>query len=158
MEKKSFLVELGVILAALAVVLGLTFTNLEKSRRTQRDLNRFVDLGTITGALEVYRAKHALYPPATAGGRMRACGWQGLDECRWSEVWEDEKYIYAEKLPLDGLVALGRNWPDYFYQTPEDRGSYTLVVTLEGSYPDEVAASHQRCPGDWQPNQLVECR
>ncbi|MCJ7827706.1 hypothetical protein MUP65_00980 [Patescibacteria group bacterium] len=156
-KQKIALVEIGVILVALALVVVLSLVNLEESRQTQRDLNRFSDLKAIAGALEVYYAKHHLYPP-TNEGRIWACGQQGTEVCQWGEVWEDEKYIYTQTLPIDGLVVRKEDWPGYWYRSTKDGQGFIVSAFLETPSVKELVDSHQRCPGEWKQNEYLVCR
>lgn len=146
------------IFVALGLTLILTLANLGKSQRTQRDLNRIADLDAIATALGVYYLQHDRYPPAVEDGRILACGWQGETICEWGQVWEDDQYIYSEKLPIDGLAIKGEDWPDYYYQPNTDNRHYQLVATLETEGQKEAVSSQQQCPGNWQPTQYVVCR
>ena len=143
---------------ALFLVAGLTLSNLRKSQRTQRDLNRLGDIESIRTALHVYYKKHDRFPAATPDGRILACGWQGEAICEWGVVWEDERFIYTEKLPIDGLAVRGENWPPYFYEQRADGREYILMATIENNSQPEINDSHERCPGDWRENQYLECR
>lgn len=157
MPRRRVLAEVGVIGLAVCLVMGLTLVNLEKSRQTQRDLNRLGDLEAVAGALGVYRGVHGVYPPSTKDGNIRACGRHGEESCPWGKPWEDEKYIYAEKLPVDGLAVLGENWPEYRYIQTDGGEGYRLVMSLESESQPEIQESHRRCPGQWTRNQLVAC-
>lgn len=142
------------VLVTLALVSGLLFFNLEKSRQLQRDMSRKADLEAVAVALGVYRRMHETYPPAGGEEQIMACGEKGEEACVWNQPWSDGKYLYLEDLPSDPAVVLGKNWRQYGYRREEER--FFLWAFLERSDPEAVLSA-AKCAGQWQANQYVVC-
>ena len=112
------LIELLVVMAIMAVAIGVSMFGLRNSRLQSRDNKRKIDLEQIRSALEIYRADCGKYPlTLTPGGSL--AGSPPPASCLASN-------IYMTTVPIDPLTD--RN----FSYIGNVNGTYTLCAALEG--------------------------
>ncbi len=148
--------EVVVILVTLAIVFVLSWSNLNRGWRVQRDISRKIALDEISRGLKAYYLVYK-HLPSSENNNFFGCGTNGDSPCGWLTRWEDGQHIYLDKIPADPLAYAKNPWPHFGYQTNSDRSEFHLWAFLENADDPDLVTSWQRCPGKWQKNQIVVC-
>lgn len=129
----------------LLVLLGISGAQLLVSQMRTRDAQRKADVELVARALDNYLFDHLALPPASADGKIVACGDQGIEVCEWDSgpIKDEDDVEYIKKLPIDPFAHKGRS---YIYEVDEKRQKYTLYVALEYSRDEQ-----------WRDNLTKEC-
>lgn len=127
-QKAFTLLELLVVMAILALLVGLGVRTFGSVQQKSRDTKRKQDLQSISKALEVYYNDLGHYPYADAGNIM-GCGENATEACIWGDVWQntENSTLYMSKIPQDP----GGN--QYFYLADSEGTTYRLFAYLENS-------------------------
>ncbi|MBI2103906.1 hypothetical protein HYT59_02785 [Candidatus Woesebacteria bacterium] len=153
--KKNEILIVGVVLL---VIFILSYFNLRLALRRARDFQRKDDIGNIANALFLFKEDFGFYPPASADGKIVACGQQvrledlGSNEnvkaltdlyepCRWG--WDaladisDASYTpYLKPIPADPQNQLGAS-----YRYVSTLNNFQIYAALEGKDEDEYNES-----------------
>ncbi|HUW21742.1 MAG TPA: hypothetical protein VMW41_03650 [Candidatus Bathyarchaeia archaeon] len=150
--------EIVTIILTLIMVTAVSWFNLEKSRRLQRDLSRKTDLDRIIKAMGYYYQVYNSYPASSDNYKISACGSEGKSECIANQKWEDGEVIYLDYLPVDPKTFIDSRWPDYGYRAEATGSSFWLWAYLENGEDSDIISAQEKCPGNWQKNQYVVCK
>lgn len=134
--------EIKFVVVVLAVLLGISYTQLIIGRMKTRDAQRRGDVLLLAKALDRYTKDHGSPPPAL-DGKIVACGDRGVDVCEWDggPIKDTEGVSYINKIPVDPQAYKGRK---YVYET--DGTKFKIYVAWEYSRGLEV-----------KPGLTVEC-
>lgn len=128
-SKRGFtLIELLIVVAIIAVLVGVGSTSFTAARRQGRDAQRQADLEKVASALEQYFADNTSYPihVSSTDGRIR-CGIPTLVTKEWGEPFScvigGETKVYLQELPEEPTGTL-----EYFYEA-QDRSGGTCNAT-----------------------------
>ncbi len=126
-KKSEVVVVAGIIL----VILGISSFQLVVGEMKTRDVQRKADVELVSRALQVYFEDYQVYPAATAGGQIVACGDKGARPCVWGSgdsMVDHDNVVYLKGMPTDPLAD--RGWK-YVYVVDEKRDKYRIYVGLE---------------------------
>ncbi|MEK7504509.1 MAG: type II secretion system protein [Patescibacteria group bacterium] len=104
MKKAFTLIELLVALSIMALIMGLSLTAFDSTKKSARDGRRKADIESIRSALEIYRSDNSVYPA-------------NLNLLTPS---------YVTTIPTDPVAT-----QSYVYSCTPPCYSYTLCATLE---------------------------
>jgi general secretion pathway protein G len=141
-KQKAFtLLELLVVMAILALLVGLGLRTFGSVSQKSRDNKRKQDLQSITKALELYYNDFKRYPNST-DGRIMGCGNDALESCAWGDVWRNDTNdtLYMSKTPKDPGGG------QYFYLTDSEGSNYSLFTYLENSEDASVVRNASNTP------------
>ena len=94
------LIELLIVVAIIAVLLGVGSVSFTTARRQGRDATRQADLKAVGSALEQYFADNRVYPEAVSG--VIDCSVDGSDTRDWGvDSFECDNRLYLQLLPAD---------------------------------------------------------
>lgn len=145
------LMELIVVFALIAIVVGYTLSNsFLASRARARDVARKTQLAQLATALEEYINDYGLYPAASSG-RVAGCGVNAAQPCDWGDTFVDDNgTIYMESLPKDV------HDPNhvYVYRVNSTRTGWQLYTRLEV---EEDPATDQDGDGVGDEYSFVSC-
>jgi hypothetical protein len=146
-----------VVILTLLVVILLSWWNLEKGMRLQRDLSRKADLERISQGLALYWQVYQVFPEAGPKGEVLACGPEGKLACAFKQKWEDANGVYLDSFPADPRFSPRFNWSNYGYRVDSQEGRFWLWAFLERASDEDIIPSQERCPGSWEENQYLIC-
>lgn len=115
------LIELLIVVAIIAVLVGVGSVSFTTARRQGRDAQRKADLAKVASALEQYFADNTSYPGEFFPAGEIQCG-VPIDNKVWGTsftcVYPTDTKVYLQELPSDPSLAAGNL--QYFYD-PQDR-------------------------------------
>lgn len=141
-KQKAFtLLELLVVMAILALLVGLGLRTFGSVQQKSRDNKRKQDLQSITKALELYYNDFKRYP-YSMDGKIMGCGSEALASCAWGDVWRNETNdtLYMSKTPQDPGGG------QYYYLSDEEGLGYMLFAYLENSEDAEIVRNESDAP------------
>ncbi|MBU1033398.1 type II secretion system GspH family protein [Patescibacteria group bacterium] len=142
LSQKAFtLLELLVVMAILALLVGLGLRTFGSVQQKSRDSKRKEDLQSISKTLELYYNDFKHYPYAS-GGKILGCGENSTEACEWGDVWQNtsNQTLYMSKMPRDP----GGN--QYFYLADAGGTSYRLFSYLENTEDESVVLNEDNEP------------
>lgn len=140
------LIEILVVIAIVAVIIGLAVPNYLGARQRARDMRRKAELVQMKNALRLYYNDYQEYPDATADNLIKGCGAAGTATCNAGSAFAagaaGSETVYMRILPPA--------YPDeYLYSRnpakPTDTDDFLLKVTLDNASDTDIAASQARC-------------
>jgi general secretion pathway protein G len=136
------LLELLVVMAILALLVGLGLRTFGSIQQKSRDTKRKQDLASISKTLELYYNDFGHYP-LSDNGQMLACGEAAAEACVFGDVWQDSSNstLYMSKLPQDPGGG------QYYYLADELGRQYQLFAYLENSEDVDVVLGLDQQPG-----------
>lgn len=130
------LVEILVVVAIIAVLVGIVGGNFIGSRIRARDSERKNSLSQVAKALELYISDYNFYPESV-GGEVA-----GIN---WGETWMDaENTTYMKQLPSDSREPTIQ----YYYETNTDLTKFRLFTRLENPQDIDTDLDGDGQPGD----------
>lgn len=115
------LVEILVVVAIIAVLVGIVGGNFIGSRLRARDSERKNSISQVAKALELYVGDYNFYPPSVGGQ---------IDGIAWGNVWiDDENTIYMKQLPSDSREPQIQ----YYYEVDTDLRKFRVYTRLENA-------------------------
>jgi prepilin-type N-terminal cleavage/methylation domain-containing protein len=142
-KQKAFtLLELLVVMAIMALLVGLGLRTFGTVQQKSRDGRRKQELQSISKSLELYYNDFKHYP-LSFGGKIMGCGAGAAEECAWGGVWQNSsnQTMYMSILPQDP----GGN--QYFYLADVEGNSYSLFTYLENLEDSQVVLGSGGEPG-----------
>lgn len=135
--KQGFtLVEILVVVAIIAVLVGIVGGNFIGSRIRARDSERKSALSQLQKALELYISDYNFYPPSVGGQ---------IDGIAWGNVWIDaENTIYMRQLPSDSREPTIQ----YLYETNTGLTKYRIYARIENAQDIDTDLDGDGQPGD----------
>ncbi len=132
-QKAFTLLELLVVMAIMALLVGLGLRTFGSVQQKSRDGRRKQDIQSISKALELYYNDYKHYPYASAG-KILGCGENAAEECEWGDVWQNttNQTLYMAKMPLDPGGS------QYFYLADAQGQTFRLFAYLENLEDDAV--------------------
>ncbi|MCH8821698.1 prepilin-type N-terminal cleavage/methylation domain-containing protein [Patescibacteria group bacterium] len=126
-SKRGFtLIELLIVVAIIAVLVGVGSVSFTTARRQGRDATRQADLKKVASALETYFADNTSYPIDNSSGDIQ-CGIPILATIDWGMTFScvigGETKVYLQELPEEPTGTL-----EYFYE-PQDRSANPCTAT-----------------------------
>jgi type II secretion system protein G len=149
MNKRGFtLVELMVVMAILAILMGIGAGAFTSSMKKGRDATRKANLRAITNALELYYNDKRIYPVGVSGG-IKGCGTDTVRTvCEVNDPFQDATpttpTIYMAQLPTDPVST------QQYYYVSADGKQFQIYAHLENSQDPAIitpAASPTDCGG-----------
>jgi prepilin-type N-terminal cleavage/methylation domain-containing protein len=144
-KKQGFtLIELMVVMALLAILLGIGAGAFVSSLKKGRDNTRKANLRAITSALEMYYNDKGKYPVGDSAGMIKGCGTDAeRTVCPAANgAFQDETptppsppTLYMAKLPTDPVSSL-----KYYYVSAG--ASYQIYAHLENSQDPQCLQSN----------------
>ena len=154
MKKYGFtLIELIVVIAIIAVILGLTSANLLGARGRARDAKAKAEMKELKNALRLYYNDWNTYPATNAAKPyIMGCGTDHATLCpaacasaefaSWSVACNDtDATIYMKRFPRN---AAGTDYSFTYAQTNAG-DDFCLATPLENGADSEIAVSQTRC-------------
>lgn len=137
------LIELMVVMAILAILLGIGAGAFTSSLKKGRDTTRKANLRAITNALELYYNDKGKYPVDDGSGGIKGCGADAAPTtCAVNGVFSDANgTIYMQQLPADPVSS-----QKYYYKATTSQ--FQLYAHLENSQDPMIitpAASGTNC-------------
>ncbi|MCX6793888.1 MAG: prepilin-type N-terminal cleavage/methylation domain-containing protein [Candidatus Gottesmanbacteria bacterium] len=132
MNKRGFtLIELMVVMAILAILLGIGAGTFTSSMKKGRDATRKANLRAITNTLELYYNDKGKYPVGESGG-IKGCGTDTVRTvCAVNGAFQDATptvpTLYMAQLPTDPVSSL-----KYYYVSATGT-QYQIYAHLENS-------------------------
>ena len=128
------LLELLVVMAILALLVGLGVRTFGSVQQKSRDSRRKQDLQSITKSLELYYNDFKHYPYA-ADGKIMGCGENAAEACEWGDLWQNstDQTLYMAKTPFDPGGG------QYFYLSDANGQTYRLFAYLENTEDSSIA-------------------
>jgi len=143
------LIEVLVVIAIIAMLIGLALPNYLGARERARDSKRKTELSQLKTALRMYYNDYAGYPTSDSG-ILKACGLTGKLACPVCTSAEFAaggtdgcSVIYMKKLPQIGTGPLTDT---FLYFQCSDGDDFRLVTSLENKSDIDIASSQTRCP------------
>ena len=132
-QKAFTLLELLVVMAIMALLVGLGLRTFGSVQQKSRDGRRKQDIQSISKALELYYNDYKHYPYASAG-KILGCGENAAEECEWGDVWQNttNQTLSMAKMPLDPGGS------QYFYLADAQGQTFRLFAYLENLEDDAV--------------------
>ncbi len=145
------LVELLVVIAVIAILLGLAFPNFMGARQRARDTQRKSDVKQIQKALELAKSdiNPQAYPTQVSNRVPVACGL----------TWSAGSNTYMAHVPCDPNGSSANPTPYYYVLNATDSFKYTLGTCLENaSDPDRDTSNNSAlgCPSGYGTFTLTE--
>ena len=147
MSKKSkqrafTLLELLVVMAIMALLVGLGLRTFGTVQQKSRDGRRKQELQSISKSLELYYNDFKQYP-LSFNGKIMGCGAGAVEECTWGEVWQNstDQTLYMTALPQDPVSN------QYYYLTDVDGSNYSIFTYLENLEDSQVVLGSGGEPG-----------
>lgn len=133
-QRAFTLLELLVVMAIMALLVGLGLRTFGSVQQKSRDGRRKQDLQSIGKALELYYNDFGHYPFALEG-KIMGCGEGAVMVCSWSGVWQNTSNdtLYMSKLPQDPGGG------QYYYQTNDTGSWFYLFAYLENTEDEKIA-------------------
>lgn len=141
-KQKAFtLLELLVVMAIMALLVGLGLRTFGSVQQKSRDGRRKQDLQNIAKALELYYNDLRHYPYGS-GGKIMGCGENAAEQCDWGSVWQNttDQTLYMTTMPADPGGS------KYFYLSDAQGETYRLFAYLENTEDDDVAHNQSGDP------------
>lgn len=144
------LVELLVVIAVLATVIGLALPNFLGARARARDTRRKGEMNQLKTALQLYYNDYKGFPSNSVMGGINGCGTTGTDACPQSgcaaafaaggSVACDTTNgtIYMLRLPGDSSSSM-------FYYQVNSGSDFCAKIALENASDADAASSQARC-------------
>lgn len=128
------LLELLVVMAIMALLVGLGLRTFGSVQQKSRDNKRKQDLQSISKTLELYYNDFGHYPYG-AEGKILGCGENAAEECAWGDVWQNTENttLYMSKIPQDPGGS------QYFYLSDSQGTTYRLFAYLENTEDEDIA-------------------
>ncbi|PWU22819.1 hypothetical protein C5B42_05040 [Candidatus Cerribacteria bacterium 'Amazon FNV 2010 28 9'] len=148
------LIELLIVIAIIAILTGLLFTNFSGARERARDTRRKADFDTLKKALQTYYIDYGKFPSDGGGTTINGCGGSGTSICNWTSgttagsVFQAGSTVYTGVMPGDPLSPTQQ----YTYCTTGtvegvscSTVDYILWTKLENASDQDSKASQSRC-------------
>lgn len=141
------LVELLVVIAVLATVIGLAMPNFLGARARARDTKRKGELNQLKTALQLYYNDHKIFPANSVMGGINGCGTDGTDSCTAMGCFAAggsgscdtaNGTVYMLRLPGDTTSSL-------FYYQVNSGSDFCAKIALENASDADTTASQTRC-------------
>lgn len=128
------LLELLVVMAIMALLVGLGLRTFGSVQQKSRDNKRKQDLQSISKSLELYYNDYGHYPYGS-GGKILGCGENAAEECIWGDVWQntENSTLYMSKIPQDPGGS------QYFYLSDSQGTTYRIFAYLENTEDEDIA-------------------
>ena len=143
------LIEVLVVIAIIAMLIGLALPNYLGARERARDSKRKTELGQMKIALRMYYNDYMSYPTSDSG-ILKACGLTGKLACPVCTSAEFAaggtdgcSVIYMKKLPQ---IGTGSPYTTFQYYQCTGGDDFRLVTTVENKSDIDIASSKTRCP------------
>lgn len=133
-KQKAFtLLELLVVMAIMALLVGLGLRTFGSVQQKSRDGRRKQDVQSITKALELYYNDFKHYPYGSSG-QIMGCGENATEACVWGDVWQNssDQTLYMSKLPMDPGGS------QYFYLSDSQGQTFRIFAYLENTEDESV--------------------
>lgn len=119
------LIELLIVMAILAIIVGIGLGFYSNVQPKARDAKRKNDLSQVAKALELYYQDRGTYP-ASSGGQISGCGAAGTAVCTWGGAFVNEtnSTVYMAQLPREPRTGY-----TYFYESSGT--AYQIYARLE---------------------------
>ncbi len=147
LSKKSHrgftLIELLIVIAIIAILTGLLFSNFSGARERARDTRRKSDLKQMQTALQLYNNDFNTFPLAGNGATIAGCGASGTSTCAWGSSFSagSPTAVYMGALPQDPV-----NSGSFVYSyAPDATVDYKLTAKLENASDPDIQTSQTRC-------------
>lgn len=130
MNKRGFtLIELMVVMAILAILLGIGAGAFTTSMKKGRDTTRKANIRAITNALELYYNDKRKYPGDDGSGGMKGCGTDAVPAlCAVNGAFQDQNgTLYMQQLPTDPVSS-----QIYYYRSPST-SQFQIYARLENA-------------------------
>ncbi len=145
------LLELLVVIAVIAVLIGLAVPNYMGARQRARDVSRKENLRQLKNALRLYYNDYSQYPPAGSPlPYVQGCGDDGLKACYGGSNQCGEGVfaaggtgcdtVYMRKLPYVSSAV------SYKYFRCASGDDFRLTTDLENVSDADITSSQSRCP------------
>lgn len=136
--------EFGFALFVVFVVFAVSFYQLKLGEMKTRDSRRRDDTEVVARGLRAYYKEHGAYPESN-GGKIVACGSDGIDVCVWGNdtIVDADSVVYVQNLPQEPLSDQGYS---YIYEVNQERTKFRVYARLEYTKDPVV-----------KPNQSVVC-
>lgn len=142
------LLEMLVVIAIIAVIIGLALPNFLGARERARDYKRKAEMAGLKAAFRLYYQDYNKYPGWSVGTKILGCGTNGTSECPVCTTAEFAaggadgcQTIYMRKLPKDTSGGV-----EYRYYQTNAGDDFRLKVSLENASDADIAVSQTRCP------------
>lgn len=142
------LVELLVVIAVLATVIGLSLPNFLGARTRARDARHKAEMSQLKTALQLYYNDYKQFPADTGGpvyNSIRGCGTSGTSAClTTSSPWfaaggvGGSDSVYMTNAPKDFGTSM-------FYDQSNGGSDFCLKIALENASDSDITASQSRC-------------
>jgi len=134
LQKAFTLLELLVVMAIIALLVGLGIRTFGSVQQKSRDNKRKQDLQNISKALEIYYNDFKHYPDSS-NGQIMGCGVDAIEECEWGGVWQNtaNQTLYMSKMPQDPGGG------QYYYLAETQGRAYRLFTYLENTEDEAIA-------------------
>ncbi len=148
-KSKGFsLIELLIVIAIMAVIVGLALPNFIGARERSRDFKRKSELNQLKIALRLYYGDYGKYPAWTNGMVIVGCGINGTSNC---PVCASADFaaggvdgcttVYMRKTPVSQAGSLELR---YFQVASGD--DFRVKVSLENASDTDTTKSQAKCP------------
>lgn len=140
------LIEILVVIAVVAVILGLAVPNYLGARQRARDIRRKSELVQMKNALRLYYNDYQRYPGTSSGKYIVGCGTTGDELCSADSAFAagaaGSETVYMRILPqaYPGEYLYTRN-----PSKPGDTDDFLLKAVLDNASDTDIAASQARC-------------
>ncbi len=137
------LIELMVVMAILAILVGIGAGSFTSSQRKSRDSTRKANLKAMATALELYYLDKGIYPSDDGGGGMKGCGADDAPTvCAPNSIFQDANgTIYMQQFPTDPSPA-----QKYYYISPATN-QYKIYAHLENLQDPAIMETPYSCAG-----------
>ncbi len=131
-QKAFTLLELLVVMAIMALLVGLGLRTFGSVQQKSRDNKRKQDLQNLSKALELYYNDYQRYPDGS--GQIMGCGANATEECDWGGVWQNtsDQTLYMSKIPQDPGGG------QYYYSAQSQGTAYRLFAYLENTEDENI--------------------
>lgn len=142
------LIELLIVIAIMAVIVGLALPNFIGARERSRDFKRKSELNELKTALRLYYNDYGKYPAWTNGMVIVGCGTSGTSNC---PVCTSADFaaggvdgcttVYMRKTPVSQAGSL-----EIRYYQVAGGDDFRLKVPLENASDTDTTKSQAKCP------------
>lgn len=142
MKRNGFtLIELMVVMAILAILLGLGAGSFITAQKKGRDNTRKSNLRAIANALELYYNDKGKYPASDASGGIVGCGADAAPTaCSVNGVFSDANgTIYMPQLPTDPAPA------KRYYYLSAGASQFQIYASLENAQDPTLIVTAYNC-------------